>query len=395
MKEVSQQKEIEDAREIAIRCLRNCYGNEGIYAGTTHFKDYWARDSFFGSLGALEIGDFDIVKKNLELFIKFVKEDKYGKIVPLRIGSPNALLMILGIHSTELIPKYIQDKGNNFAYDSNPLFIIVLDEYLKKTKDFKFLEKNKEVITEIVEWCVNQINSEYGLVKTGKYATWQDSIKKEGFTLYNNILTYEASKRATYLLKDNKYKEISKKIKDRINKYFWNGSFYDDFFKVNKFGKKEKNFSIFTPLENAFAIIFELADKKRALLIEKYVEKSDLNKIVPSLTNYQAYPKKEISLLLRIGGIGDYHNHSMAWIFVGACNSIAKKKIGFVKEAHSQMEKISRIIKKFDNVYECYETHGKNCGKPVKRLTYHSEKNFAMSCGCYLLADKIIFKNGS
>ena len=59
--------EIDAAFEIAARDLRACYTEHGILAGLTHFKQYWARDSFFASLGATKLGDFDVVKKQLEL----------------------------------------------------------------------------------------------------------------------------------------------------------------------------------------------------------------------------------------------------------------------------------------------------------------------------------------
>ena len=40
-----------------------------------HFDDYWARDCFFGCLGALKLKDYLIVKKSLELFLKYQKND--------------------------------------------------------------------------------------------------------------------------------------------------------------------------------------------------------------------------------------------------------------------------------------------------------------------------------
>jgi hypothetical protein len=51
------------AFSIAIKSLRSCYGQLGIYAGGTHFYDLWARDHCFSSWGALFIGDHVVVKK--------------------------------------------------------------------------------------------------------------------------------------------------------------------------------------------------------------------------------------------------------------------------------------------------------------------------------------------
>src|SRR3989344_9245800 len=73
---------ISNAADIAYRDLQRCYREYGIIAGLNHFNDYWARDSFFASCGSLVMGDFDIVRKNLETFIKFQKSSGH---IPRRI----------------------------------------------------------------------------------------------------------------------------------------------------------------------------------------------------------------------------------------------------------------------------------------------------------------------
>ena len=62
-----------NAFEIAKKSLKECYEKNGIIAGKVHYANHWARDSFYASWGALELGDFEIVKKNLELFLKYMK----------------------------------------------------------------------------------------------------------------------------------------------------------------------------------------------------------------------------------------------------------------------------------------------------------------------------------
>ena len=56
---------IKEAYGIAVKNLRSCYADHGIIAGLNQFNDYWARDAFYASFGALELKDFLVVKKLL------------------------------------------------------------------------------------------------------------------------------------------------------------------------------------------------------------------------------------------------------------------------------------------------------------------------------------------
>ena len=63
---------IEKAYEIALEDLRSCYTKEGILASHVNFSDYWARDTFWASLGMLETKDpekITRVQKSIELFL--------------------------------------------------------------------------------------------------------------------------------------------------------------------------------------------------------------------------------------------------------------------------------------------------------------------------------------
>ena len=125
---------MEKPESIAKNSLRKCYKKHGIVAGATHFNYFWARDSFYASWGALEIGDHKIVKKNLESFIKYQKND--GQI-PLRIGatSLSQWLALAGIKlKHKEVAEYNQDKGFKSAIDPNLLFIITFHKYTKQCK---------------------------------------------------------------------------------------------------------------------------------------------------------------------------------------------------------------------------------------------------------------------
>lgn len=366
---------VHSAYEIAKRDLKSCYGSQGIFAGSTHFKNYWARDSFYASLGAIQLKDYEIVKKNLLLFLEKSKKISSDKLlVPLRIGDKNIFLSFLGFHSNKLTARYTQDKGNNPAGDSNSLFIISYVKYVQATKDLDFYKKTHSQFKKIISYNLSLINNEQNLVYTGKYATWQDSIKKEGYTLHNNIFLYYSLKLASQIITEpefrSKLKKITKQLKIDINNKFWNGKYYNDW---------NKN-SYFVPYENNLCILFDLANTTQSHSIIRYVMESDINNSVPSLTNYQIYPKKQISPELSFFGMGDYHNHSVSWLFIGLVDVLARHKIGLHKESLSLLENISKTIVKFDAVFECYYKN-----RPLKRLFYKSEKHFAWSSSFFII----------
>src|SRR5476651_109742 len=105
--------------------FRKQYGKGGIYAGSSHFHDYWCRDSMFACFGALSIGDYAIVHTVLSRFLDNLRKDGH---VAMRIGTKNQVLRYLRLPTSEGI-HHAQDKGTNSVYDSNSLLLIIADKY--------------------------------------------------------------------------------------------------------------------------------------------------------------------------------------------------------------------------------------------------------------------------
>ena len=138
---------IKKALNIAKRDLRANYGTYGIYAGLHHFKNYWARDSAFASLGSLELKDYDIVKLNLKLYLDNITN--FGQF-PFRVG-PNMVLNYFGLDKRQ-IPRFHNDKGDKKTIDQNSLLIISFYNYIKKTNDLDFLKKYIHRIESALIW---------------------------------------------------------------------------------------------------------------------------------------------------------------------------------------------------------------------------------------------------
>ncbi len=374
------------ALSIAKSSLIKCYSREGIVAGATHFNYYWARDSFYASWGALELKDYEIVKKNLNLFLKNTSSKGH---VPIRIGA-SSFSQTLAFAKLELKnnlkPCYSQDKGFNPAIDPNMLLLITLDRYIEKTNDLEFVKKNIDKIHSIMDWV--EAFEKDGLIYAEKYSTWQDMIKKKGFVLYTNVLYYQSLMSINNLLNRievrNNFKDKAEIIKQKINEKFYDKKlgYYIDFY------NEEKHSKVFSSDGNFFAILFEIANRKHGKSILKKAEKFGISKDVPSYTNYPRHERKEIFLPFYLFGMHDYNDHGVAWTWLGCLHSMALSKINKDKEAKQVLERLSRVIVRDNDVYEVYEKNG----KPLKRFFYSSEHPFAWSASFYILAEKMVKK---
>jgi glycogen debranching enzyme len=379
---------IDIAFQIALNNLRSLYGEDGIFAGARHFKDYWGRDSFFASFGCLEIEDSYIVKKNLSLHLNCL--NKRGQL-PLRIGATpkGVVLAYFGIKPKKRTPIYHTDKNLFSPVDQNSLFVIAFFQYIKKTKDTDFLKANLDKIERIVSWNFHNCHDGV-LMEEDEYCNWADSIKKKGKVLYTNVCYCHSLKCMSELYKIignkqmyNEYLEKHQRVKNKINELFWSGEHYLDWI------DKDKQHNYFSTDGNLLAVLWDIADIVRAKHIEEASHIFEVNE-VPSECVHPLYPKKLISSQVKLIGLEDYHN-GVSWLWLGCINALAKDKLGMKKEALSLLERISSIIIESNGVYEIYE----ETGEPVNRFIYKAEFPFAWSAGLFVYAVKKICSDKS
>ncbi|NTV23133.1 MAG: hypothetical protein HGA85_02020 [Nanoarchaeota archaeon] len=374
----------QSAEEIARSSLRACYGDEGIFAGIHHFKDYWARDGFFASLGALEIGDSGIVKKNLQLFLTSLKKD--GQ-VPLRIGKSSLGLAIssLGIILGRRKPIYDVDLTSTKPSDSNPLLIIAAHAYYLKTRD-KYILENLPLLEKALEWGHQRCDQDC-LLEEEERCNWADSVKKKGKVFYTNVCHFksiqclaELYEQAKKIEKASHYSRIAKDVKVRLNQHFWTGEHYADWI------DREKIFNFFSTDGNMLAILWEVADKDKANKIIDCSMTFGLQD-TPSGCVHPYYPIEDIGWHTKMIGLKDYHN-GLSWLWLGAISTLALLKVGRISEAKELMDKIDTLIEDHEEVYEVYDG-----GFPVNRTLYRSEHPFAWSAGLVALAHSELKKH--
>jgi glycogen debranching enzyme len=374
------------AFSIAIKSLRSCYGQLGIYAGGTHFYDLWARDHCFSSWGALFIGDHVVVKKGL---VSLLTSAKKGGQMCLRIGvSPiGQIIRFMGIPFRENNKVYCQDKGLSPPLDQNSLFLVTLEKYVRESGDVAFLKSHKKEIQEIFSWNISQ--EKQGLLWGGNYSSWQDSVKKPGWVASNNALYYGAVNSMYFFAQiwgDKKYLRFCFRKKKALKKRFWKVFGNDS--EISDFHDGKKQCDIFSLDANLFALYFDLVPKEHESdILQKILELTQLTHPFGAMTNAKPYQWYHISLRLWVLGMGDYHNASLRWLWIGCLLAVVLCRRGKKKQAREQLTKISKIIEEHGKIFEVYEENG----QPLKRLFYSSESPFAWSAGFFLWAYSELF----
>jgi len=370
------------AWQIARKNLEACFQERGIMASVDHFSDFWARDSFYACWGLLELGRYDKVRENLQLFIDHQKENGH---IPRRIDRFIVPLKYLGlkIKRKKLKPRYT---GVYIypALDANILFIITFYKYLKESGDKEFLHQNLNPLLSAVGWLEKYEKST--LLDEGLFANWADIIIKKGKVLYTNILYTEAlddiSKMGKMLGRSKFQQRFAQKsgtIKEKINQEYWNGRYYIDWI------YRKRKFDYFSTDGNVLAMLFDVSSSEQNQKIIDYIEKYELAKL-PMKTNHPSYPVWRVKLIMRVVGAPGYQNNSTSWLWLGCIYAVALHKNGYKQKAQEILERISEKIKEYKKVYEIYGPDG----VPYKGWYWRSASSFAWSSGLYLWMYRII-----
>jgi glycogen debranching enzyme len=367
---------VSKAYDMAVKTLKNRYSDLGILAGNGHFSDLWARDFAFAGWGALQIGDYDVVRNGLETLISHMGPD--GQ-VPLRVGQPIFILKYLGFDATPPKPRYKEDKGMSISIDNNALLVILAEQYVSISNDHAFLEKNIDSLKQILAWNYLQDQDDDNLIEEGHYAGWADSLKKHGNVLYTNVLHYQATRVYAQLVRrlgrdeeSEYYHNLADKISDAINIHFWNGHYYIDWIS----GKERQE--TFSTDGNLLAILYGVASTERVKRIQRCLVEFQLDKGYTTGTNYPKYRPRHIYFPFFLINMQDYHN-GLEWLWLGCLDIVCKWQHGQKREALEHLSALSEKIVTYGGVYEVYDQ-----GIPVKRLFYRSEEFFAWSSGMFL-----------
>jgi len=374
-------KIVKKAFDIARKGLRECYTDEGILAGKRNFVDYWSWDSFFASLGSLELGDFDMFEKNIELYLAEQKEN--GQL-PYRIISVNQFLKYLHIKKRFRgpIPNYNSLFGSPVV-DQNLMLPIMMEEYLKYPRGLKFVKKHIEKIELAYSWTKSLDRDNDNLVEEGLLANWMDHMLKRNKVLISNVKYHKSMISLSVIMKalgnqerSERYARQAEKIKKALYERFWNGHYFIDWIDF-------KRHFYFDTSANLFATLWGVTDKEKTDQILNYTEEKTYKGFVPK-ANWPNYPLFLVQPQLLLAGMADYAGHR---IWIGALYAKSLFRAGQNKSAEEKILNIAKNIVKYGTVYELYGGRG----NPASRgLLYTNEVPFAWSCGMFVWASKKI-----
>lgn len=374
---------IQRALEIAQRDLRACYIGPGIIAGKHHFDDYWARDSFFASWGALVLGDFSKVKDNLHLFIRF--QDKNG-LIPRRINrfywTRFKYITNIRIPRFRIKPVY---RGRFFYpnIDPNSIFVITVEKYVIYSGDKKWVSDNIASINKALFWLKNQDKDGDFLIEEGILANWMDTVRKfrgMGKTFYSNVLAWEALESGENLNKiigHNFPKELAEwknVLKFKIINSFWNGRYFSDWI------YRGNRFEYFSTDSNMLAIVLGFANRKQALQILATMREFFGKEPLPPPVNYPTYPKKYLAWRYARTNLPGYHNAYGRWLWIASLSALAHRIIGKEERVLQEIGIVSDWITALEKVFEVYNPDG----VPYHRPFWESESPFAWNAGIFI-----------
>ncbi|MDP2973772.1 MAG: amylo-alpha-1,6-glucosidase [Candidatus Diapherotrites archaeon] len=355
---------VKNALEIALSSLRLCYTDKGILAGrrSKKYNQYWARNSFFASYGALAAGDAEQVKKNLQLFAS--KQHKNG--------------IIANQISRKLKPRFKLLIGS--VIDSTALFIISLSEYVKATNDLDFAAEKFGNAKKAMQFLHSKDRNNDFLIEERLFANWAETVLRFGNVLYTNCCYFKAIEEFSQLcdlldknLLAAQYKKLAAKTKEKINGMFWYGNYYLDWIYIRK-----QDF--FASDGNLLAIEWGIADKEQSQMILNKIKQHQLNK-VPLRTNYPLYPIWRIPITLLPLAAYHYHN-GFSWLWLGCLNAVALQKVGWHQDARKELQKVAKLINENGVVHEVFDERG----KPVNGLLLQSERPFSWNAGMFVWA---------
>ena len=372
---------IEKAIQIAKENLRQCYTKRGILTGSRQV--YWSWDSFFASFGAIAIGDFDIVKTNLKLYLSY---QRAGGEIPKRFANPLYSLRYIGLPIAETWPNQRPNYRSPYytgpSLTQQPIFIIAFHHYIKKTDDIKFLRANFSKLVKIFKFLQNH-SYKNGLLKESFGGGWAEGILKRGAIAFTNICyvrSLQCMKELADLIDKTEeakfYALKAKRLNAKINQVLWSDDkegFYSDWHGLSRH-------HFFAADSNILAILWGIADKDQTAKIDRRLNKLMAKSSIPMPVAESKYRAIRIFWTYLFSGMKNYHIN-FSWTWLGSSCALAKLKIGKKEQAVKILAKIAAAIVRDGTVHEIYYND-----KPVNIFFYKSETPWAWSAGLFLYA---------
>lgn len=355
-------------------------------AGVRHFREPWARDFGFASFGLVELGEWEVTRQCLEVFL--LNQRSTGQF-PVKVHATGVWdRYMYSLFSREqpvdapIKPKYIT-AHNTISPDGNALLIIAALNYARRSGDGRFLKAHWKSLKLAATWLSGYAPGPDGLIHQSPFADWADSVARAGRILYTNVLYWKALHDLAHAAADYDFAtdrqffvDLADQIKQSINTYFWREDL--GYFVTSQM------FDNLSSCGNLLAVAWGLASARQAHSVLDKMNDFGMAEPVPTQVVHRPYPREFIAIENRLGGIGNYHT-SAAWLWLGAWHVIALTRARRMVEAEACLHRLSRIIVRDGAVHEVYDPSGHY----LSTFWYTSEAPLTWSAGMVVYASYV------
>jgi glycogen debranching enzyme len=395
-----------EGRHRAEHLLMANAGELGLLGSSKAYQQVWARDSMICSLGLLLCSDAQgqaVHQRSLETLRKF--QSSLGK-VPHNVGYANVADPALIAHGgklgaagiTENLP--IMDTAHAGCVDNNLWYIIGHYFNFIATGNKALLETAWESLEKALLWLRYQDSNECGLLEVHEAMDWADLFANRYNVLFDNMLYYAAWKCMGYLAQALNhpaqwYFDNADDVRRKVNTVLWVGPEEPKDWTWVSHERKEWTYTLkrietelverpfylpyiafrdyadrFDTLGNLVAILFGVADQKKANKILDYIHGTGLNEPYPVQCLYPVLQPgdKDWREYYRVRNLNQphhYHNGGI-WPFIGGIYVAALVQAGRITEAQQQLAKLAEMnYRGKQQEWEFNEWHHGLSGRPM------------------------------
>lgn len=351
---------------------------KALRAGGHQFQALWTRDFCFSVGGLAQIKRFDVIEDHLRLILKHLRKQdglapKYFDSVPILWRY--VLLFFNIVKPVKGLPKpgYSAGIPPSLGVDANALVVLAA----KKLCD---LSGNRALWNELLPDLKRAMHYystvlEDHLIVQPKFSDWQDSVSREGRTLYLNAL-YLAALKAL----DPDDPVISKQIVQTLRSV-------ETVFRDPASGlfQAVSGFAHIGLECHLILLDYDILDSKTSGELYQKLKASHLwsQTTLPGVPTFPNYPNSQVAWIVRAVGVRHYHDW-MVWSWLaGYCAKIARK-MGDDTEAKRILRELTRIAERDGEICEIYRPSEKL--EPFKAWMYSSERPFSWGAAMILEA---------
>ena len=349
-------------------------------AGQYQFHTLWTRDFAWASRGLFVLGRSDVVRNQLEHLLANLRPD--DGLVPKTMDSMppqnrvflttmdllrNGIPLFRPI--VDAIEPYFVDENESEAIDSNLLVLLTASDYVRNTGDQAWWDIHREQLQKVFQHYTSFVDKD-GLIRQPAHSDWQDSVAREGKTLFPNVLYAVVSER---LAEDPSF-EISReqiaRLHQRIDQVFLDP--------VSGVYRSLETGSWVSLDGNLLALDLEYIrdpEQRTALytsLKSHPVFKGGAN--LPGSNTYPDYPSDWVSRAPWMSGLSHYHDR-VYWSWLMALAGKTALTMGDPETSEKIFAALSKVASRDKAIAEIY------LDTPALRIwrsrLYRSEKPFS------------------